>query len=36
MRLENIKQIERLLPIINHENDSFKYMITHFMFSTKK
>ena len=36
MKLDNIKQIERLLPIINHKNDNFKYMITQFMFSTKK
>lgn len=36
MRLVNLKQIERLLPIINHPNDSFKSMMTHFMFSTKK
>jgi hypothetical protein len=36
MRIDNIRQIERLLPIINHRNDSFKYMITQFMFSTRK
>lgn len=36
MKVENLRQIERLLPITNHKNSSFKYMITQFMFSTRK